>query len=348
MTISESEKVIRTLYEITSEHSKGFRYQVHRLLDLGCERFNLDIGILAKISGNRYEVVHQVSPKDIKLKEGDVYDFNRTYCAITLEADGPVGFEHVKNSDVNTHPAYSDFALESYIGTPLEVDGKIFGTINFSSPNPSRRKFKKVDLDALQLMASWLGTELSRQKGESKLKAANLKLRELATTDSLTSINNRRAFQQQLRRLVSASKRSNQSLSLLILDLDKFKNYNDKYGHLKGDEILVKVAELLMTNSRGSDLVARFGGEEFAIILPDTDHDGAVKYGDQIRGAIKSHNWTERNITASVGLSTISSEDFGSEDLTTVCTNIVNQADDALYHSKKNGRDKAFHFETIH
>ncbi len=347
MPMSESERVIRTLYEITTEYEKGFRYQVHRLLNLGCERFNLNIGILSRVVRKRYEVIHHICPSYIALKDGDIFDLSHTYCSITLEAKGPVGFEHIKESEIRTHPAYKKFPLESYIGTPVHVDGKIYGTFNFSSPRPASRAFKNIDLDALQLMASWLGTELSRLKSEAKLKEANSKLHKLANTDSLTNLKNRRAFQEELNRFIHAAKRTNKPLSLMIIDVDKFKQYNDSYGHLNGDEILRTIANLLVNNSRGSDLVARFGGEEFAIILPETNCEGAIKFGKEICHAIRINSWTNRKITVSGGLSTMDNKIIGDEDITPLSISIINQADKALYFSKENGRNISTHFGEI-
>jgi len=184
MKTSESEKLIRRLYAITTDLGKGFESQVTQLLELGCERFNLDIGILSNISGEKYKVIHRVCPPEVGLEEGAEFELGSTYCARTMIADGPVGFDHVKESDMNTHPAYQAFGLEAYIGIPVKVNGNTYGTLNFSSPLPHKRKFNDIDIDALKLMASWLGIEIQRHESEALLKAANAKL--LSYSENLT------------------------------------------------------------------------------------------------------------------------------------------------------------------
>ena len=160
MKITTSETLVRQLYEITAHHDTGFPDKVRQLLAIGCDRLGLDIGILSNIVGNRYRVVHQVSPPSVPLEDGAEFDLPITYCSITLAADKPVGFEHVSRSEIYNHPAYDSFALESYIGIPVKVANQTYGTLNFSSPYPRKRKFSDVDIDALKLMAVWIEGEL--------------------------------------------------------------------------------------------------------------------------------------------------------------------------------------------
>lgn len=347
MTMSESEVVIRTLYEITTENNQGFAHQVQRLLALGCERFNLDIGILSRIIEDKYEVIHKVCPPDIPLKEGDIFELGNTYCSATLGANGPVYYEYVKHSSMKSHPAYKSFGLESYIGVPIKVDGHIYGTLNFSSPNPSDREFKVVDIDAIQLMAQWLSAELLHQKNHRQLEEANKQLKELANRDGLTNLFNRRFFQESMLQYLYLANRSDNPLSLIILDIDKFKSYNDVYGHLEGDRILVNLAELLLANRRNSDVVARFGGEEFAVLLPDTDKTGSLHIANKIRNCMQKYQWPMLNITASFGISTLKSNKADSEMISELCTRAIKEADDALYHAKNSGRDACCHYSDL-
>ena len=139
--ISESESLIRWLYEITTQQNISFDNQIQQLLELGCERFNLDVGILAKITGKDCHLEYLFCANDSQLKAGDCFDLGITYSEITLKAKGPVAFEHIKQSSINKHPAYLEFQLESYIGIPIKVNHKIFGTLNFSSLVPYDKKF---------------------------------------------------------------------------------------------------------------------------------------------------------------------------------------------------------------
>lgn len=169
-TVNSGEKVIRKLYEITNSYDLGFETQVKELLKMGLERFNLDIGILSKIDNNQYVVKYCVAPEDVELISGSNFDFDTTYCHITCSEDAPTALEYIGEHDqYASHPAYEAFGLESYIGMPIKLNGKLYGTLNFSSPTPYKRKFKDVDIDALLLMTSWIEVELIRRKQEKRL-----------------------------------------------------------------------------------------------------------------------------------------------------------------------------------
>ncbi len=172
-SISQSEAVIRTLYQITSNYQSGFANQMRRLLKLGCERFNLEIGILSRVVDQDYEIVHTVAPAHLGLVDGARFALGETYCSITLNASGPTGFEAMGRSKFHTHPAYQAFGLESYLGTPIVVDGELFGTLNFSSPERREREFTEIDIDSIQLMASWAASELSHQRALQAQRMAN-------------------------------------------------------------------------------------------------------------------------------------------------------------------------------
>jgi GAF domain-containing protein len=151
--VNNSEKVIRRLYEITNSYDLGFEAQIEQLLKMGLERFNLDIGILSKINDKKYEVKYCVVPDEVELSSGVEFDFDTTYCHITCQANGPIALEHIgENDQYASHPAYESFGLESYIGMPIKLNGKLYGTLNFSSPAPYPRKFKDFVLYAFQLM----------------------------------------------------------------------------------------------------------------------------------------------------------------------------------------------------
>jgi diguanylate cyclase (GGDEF)-like protein/PAS domain S-box-containing protein len=173
---TDNEEVICKLYKITSAYENSFKYRVEQLLALGCRRFNLEIGILSQVDGDNYEVKYHIAPESIAIADGDCFSLARTYCARTLASNGPVSFEHVAESNFANHPAYSDFGLESYIGTPVVVNNHVFGTLNFSSPNPLDSKFNPIDIDALQLMAAWLGGEISRNLAQIALFDSNERL----------------------------------------------------------------------------------------------------------------------------------------------------------------------------
>ena len=161
----------------------------------------------------------------------------------------------------------------------------------------------------------------------------------LATTDGLTELYNHRYFQEQMQRYVSHSMRYETPFSLIIIDIDFFKKFNDNYGHQSGDAVLRQVAMTLKKNVRATDIVCRYGGEEMSIILPNTKREEAISIAQKLCTMVASKkmklsNGRESNVTISLGVST-----FGDEDGKTPAQ-IIESADKRLYHAKENGRNR--------
>ncbi len=174
--------------------------------------------------------------------------------------------------------------------------------------------------------------ELLLQRQQVELSEANERLQALAITDGLTGVRNHRAFQQQLTESVARSARNGKPLALVLLDIDYFKNYNDRYGHPAGDQALRDLARLLQDSVRATDVVARYGGEEFALILLDTDMAGAHETVERCRRAMATHLWCCEPITASFGIAAWAAGLSPSD--------LIKTADNALYSAKHAGRDR--------
>ncbi len=172
-------------------------------------------------------------------------------------------------------------------------------------------------------------TELTKIKHE---------MERLAHTDFLTNLANRRYFMQRLNEETERVKRGNQPMSVLLLDMDSFKNVNDTYGHDIGDRVLQVIASITQEIKRVSDVAARIGGEEFAMLLPDTDHEGAMKLAQRLRTTINEQmiadaRGKEIRVTASIGVATMSCLDDGID-------HILTHADRALYQAKGAGKNR--------
>lgn len=187
---------------------------------------------------------------------------------------------------------------------------------------------------AMSLEARFENERLAEQLAQS-----NQKLVSLADTDELTGISNRRSMDRCLRREWNRLFRAGMPLSLLFIDLDFFKQYNDIYGHDGGDQCLIQVAKILRNHSqRSNDTAARFGGEEFAVILPETSEDDALKIAEAILADLESlqipHSGSvvAKHVTLSVGVATMIPNQPDSDDFLRL------SADRALYQAKKMGR----------
>lgn len=182
--------------------------------------------------------------------------------------------------------------------------------------------------------------DISAQKAaEADRDRAFRELQKLADADALTGLANRRQFNTTIENEIRRSARSNQPLSLLMIDADHFKNYNDALGHLAGDNCLRQIATTISNcATRPGDLVARYGGEEFAVILPDTTGEGGIAMAERILLAIKEMGMPHPNshsafVTVSIGIAT-------AEDDAQTPDQLIQCADSALYLAKKNGRDR--------
>lgn len=180
----------------------------------------------------------------------------------------------------------------------------------------------------------------AHQKAEVKLLEMNAKLHRFANTDGLTEVANRYCFDRYLEQEWRRSIRDERTLSLILCDVDFFKQYNDLYGHQAGDECLRKVAQAISRAvKRPADLVARYGGEEFVVILPETDRDGAIRVGEEIRSELQKlqipHERSSVNeyVTLSLGLASMIPTQAASPE------QLVAEADARLYEAKNSGRN---------
>ena len=175
--------------------------------------------------------------------------------------------------------------------------------------------------------------EMALKKSHDQLHKANGKLRELSVTDTLTGLCNRRGFDDKLHYEFKRAVRYRSDFSMLMIDVDDFKTFNDRFGHTEGDEVLKQVATLLLGGARTTDVVCRHGGEEFAILLPNTGLDAAVLLGERICRSIASAQVRRRQITVSIGAS-------ANTDGLPNTSALVRRADLALYEAKAAGKNR--------
>ena len=426
-----------------------------KALEVGKEYFGLEFGIVSHIVGDDYTVEVQSSPAGT-LYDSQHFQLGSTYCNNTLELNSVFAITDVTKSKYIGHPCHKEFALVSYIGVPIKVNSHVYGTINFSSPNPRQLEYDKIDDEFMKLLGRWAGSFLERQfvldelsltkkrfenifennasgilvvdkssrilmvnkrfceiikyskselldqnariihtdelsyetikksllnmENKSNIrieyhlkrkdnqqiwceflgspidltenesgtvwsilditseKTLQKKLEQQAITDYMTNLYNRRYFTDRLVEELSRVKRNKKNTtSLMMFDLDKFKQINDTYGHLSGDEVIKKFAEILKRNLRNSDISARIGGEEFAVILPDTDIKSAEILANRIKKDVCAKKvdayGSKISFTISIGLTALIYDDISSD-------TALARVDKALYTAKENGRNR--------
>ena len=218
------------------------------------------------------------------------------------------------------------------VGFPLECRDRIVGALVALDRAASVRepRFPAASLqvlqDALEPGAIALDNALRMKRAEA-----------LSVTDDLTQLYNSRYLSQVLRRETKRASRSGRSLSLLFIDLDGFKSINDTHGHLYGSSALVEAAAVIRVNARETDIVARFGGDEFALVLPETGTDGAVAVGERIRDKIAAHRFLRSEgldirLTVSIGVAAL-------PDVAASAEQLIQAADEAMYWVKDHGKN---------
>ncbi len=490
--LRRSEERLHMLYNVTSQQELSFEEKTQELLSLGADQFGLAIGTLAQVEDERYRIIQAVSPGSV-IAAGTELAVSDLYCAETLKIADAVSFEEAGATERHEGVTYQSYGLEAYLGTPVRVNGVVWGTLCFAGYQPHPRLFTSGDRELLRLMAQWIGGEIARREAENavkdseerfriatgsiseglivvdafgvvtlwndsaekilemtrtqmhglrpvnpefaavredgtkfpqgsyplmaslrrgvpqhnvvmglprqsgqggmlwvsvnakplfqtgaakpyavvatfaditderrsadqitrqmvqitdyaavleqqkdQLEEANRQLGTLALHDTLTGLGNRRAFEQRIAQEMNQARRYGTPLSLLLLDVDGFKSYNDSFGHPAGDEILRRLAAIIRGQGRETDFFARYGGEEFVVVLPLTDAEGAIVLAERLRAAVEKTDWPKREVTVSLGAATLLPA-MPDEDT------LVSAADQALYAAKAAGRNCVRH-----
>jgi diguanylate cyclase (GGDEF)-like protein len=234
--------------------------------------------------------------------------------------------------DVKEDPDYipDDPKATGEICVPIKWGGEVLGVLNLESTG--QRPLTEDDYQLLLTLSSHIGVAIENARLYEETKT-------LSITDGLTGLYNLRYFYEALEKEIARSGRYSRPLSLIILDIDGFKGYNDTYGHLAGDDLLKELARLMQKTTRNTDIVARYGGEEFVIIQPETGMEGAISLAHRIWDAVREHPFrirqtqTVAKITISLGLATY--PEHG-----TTAKELVQAADTALLRAKAAGKDR--------
>jgi diguanylate cyclase (GGDEF)-like protein len=218
---------------------------------------------------------------------------------------------------------------------PLIRRGELIGSLNLGSRD-AQRYARGKGTEFLQRLAAVVAIALENTINHERLKLVGL-------TDPLTRVNNRRFFDQRLNEEIAASQRSHQSLACMFLDVDHFKRINDSLGHQAGDMVLCEIAKLVRSQLRSTDILCRYGGEEFVVLLPNTGSDEALDIAERIRGVVEGTAFScpgseAARVTISIGVAARQCQ--LNCDVDAMGRVLVASADGAVYQAKESGRNQ--------
>jgi diguanylate cyclase (GGDEF)-like protein len=225
------------------------------------------------------------------------------------------------------------YKTKSFISFPLMMGQRKIGVINFTERSDGLA-YGRQDLSIMEGIAPQLALLIDRTEWRRKAE----QFQQMSLTDPLTGLPNRRYLEERLLEEVERSKRHNTPLSFMIIDVDHFKSYNDVYGHTNADRVLTKIAQILRRSVRVIDMSARFAGDEFCVVLPETEPRDAINIAERLRAEINGAEFRSEQghlmgkVTISIGISSFS------ESLSTPLA-IIEAADRALYRAKMRGRN---------
>lgn len=258
--------------------------------------------------------------------EGQVLPRGKGIAGWIAENGQPVIVEDV-NRDKRFNPEIDkqiDFTTKSIIGVPLKSRNRVFGVIELINKIDGS-SFTPLELSLLQTVADFAAIAIEKNY---YLKA----LKHVASIDSLTGLYNRRSFYRFLEKEIARAKRSGESFALMMIDIDQFKQINDSMGHSAGDQVLLKIAELLKKTTRVSDIVCRFGGDEFLLLLPDSGLTNARALRQRIQSALDTYNTDTEGPRISVSFGIHSSNGDNIE-------SAIDFVDKKMYHEKQSKLD---------
>lgn len=244
-----------------------------------------------------------------------------------LDIGKPLVVSDITGVGIDRAPVEWSYKTASFLSYPIVIDDRKIGVLNFTD-KASGTAFDSADLELIKAIAPQIAVAIDR----TALREKAGEYEQLSVTDPLTGLLNRRYLEERIAEEIVRSRRHRFSVSLMMLDVDEFKAYNDRFGHPAGDSALQTVGEILKESLRGADVAARYGGEEFAILLPQTALDEALQIAERIRNQVEKAEFGGRQVTVSIGIASISKEVDSPRDL-------ISAADVALYTAKNRGRN---------
>lgn len=304
-----------------------------------CQNFQNIVPVIA-ISRSHFKIIAAGSHKCFDLDS----NFNAVLEQLKENLNEDVsGFSIIKET-----PKFNDdesekklkLNAESSMWLSLNYNNNIYGFLGLFSSGGELEKLSVSAIRFLTLASNHIITAVENSRLYNEVER-------LASIDGMTGVFNYRYFYSHLNTEIQRAVRYSLALSVIMLDIDHFKSFNDMYGHQAGDDVLRAVGRILIEEARKIDIVARYGGEEFILIAPETDQQGALELADRIRDTIENNNFMVKSknenlslkVSVSVGVTSFAAAD--SRD----CDSFIKSADEALYHAKHSGRNRVCYNE---
>jgi len=281
-----------------------------------------------------------LTKQDNQLTEKNLLELNQQFLPLDGEAleKQRQQLQQIVQSILSSH-SHSKDDISDYSSSLNHFSEVLSGSYN---PDELIVEVQKVmkDTQSVEQSQQQFDAQMSNMMGEiDSLRDELEQVREESLTDALTGLANRKAFDQTLDKITNDKNSDNPIFSIVIADIDHFKKFNDTYGHLVGDKVLKYVSKIIKSCVKGKDLAARFGGEEFTLLLPDTDIAGAEIVSEQVRSAIEKTNLVDKSVNEDYGKVTISLG-VGQHRPSEQPQEILERADKALYQAKEKGRNR--------
>ncbi len=320
---------LKALWKLVTRRDQTEEQRFHAMLSHACQSLDMELAVLGEFSV-QYTARYVHDTLNL-LPEGTVLPSHDTLCLHVLNAREPLFVEDLDLHPLfKSHPLVTQAGLRAYAGIPVWAGEEMQAVLGFLRRTPVQDGFNEADIAFMELVAGWMGYHLSQSH-------QRLLLEQYAMTDPLTGMLNRRAAEKRLHEEMACLKRHGRSFALAMLDLDFFKAVNDRYGHAIGDEVLQTVARRILAGLREEDWVARWGGEEFLVLLRNVDMREAVFIMERLVADVKAMPISTRageiKMTLSVGIGLPGKND---PDFYTA----VEVADTCLYQAKANGRQE--------
>jgi diguanylate cyclase (GGDEF)-like protein len=306
------------------------------VLESSCSLMSMPAGVVGVYSDRTHEMVlHVHSGLTDSFVRHDRWAIDGRGDTITGKAmaSGVVRYVPDLTRDIdNRDTLLINEGIRSVVCVPLELQGEPVGVIYLYDFSP--RHLYQRQLDQLAVLASFAVMAINNASLHARTK-------QLAITDALTGLHNSRYFKQLFPQEMARSRRFGKHLSLLMLDIDHFKKINDTFGHPRGDQVLAGVGKVLTSALRAADFSFRYGGEEFAVMLPETPLDGAFQVAEMLRDKIRSMPSplavaeSGKPVTVSIGVACFPND-------THLTDQLLKHADHCLYRAKEQGRDRVY------